>query len=59
MLIHANPKQWLRSWLALTGAILAAQRSVKFGRKCGHFREQPHEPLAGQASFAAIADYFG
>jgi hypothetical protein len=27
--------------------------------KCGHFREQPHEPLAGQASFAAIADYFG
>jgi hypothetical protein len=34
-------------WLALLGAILAAQRIVKFGRKCGHSREQTHEPLAG------------
>ena len=34
---------------ALTVAILAAQRIVKFGRKCGHFREQTHEPPAGLA----------
>jgi hypothetical protein len=32
----------LASCPALKGAILAAQRVVKFGRKCGYFREQPH-----------------
>ena len=37
------------------GAILAAQRSVKLGRKCGHFREQAHEPLAKPAACAASA----
>ena len=43
----------LRRQLALLGAILAAQRIVHSGRKCGHFREQPYEPLAAQAGFAA------
>jgi hypothetical protein len=36
----APDEPWLRRRLALVGAILAAQRIVKSGRKCGHFREQ-------------------
>ena len=56
---HPPNKQWLRRRLALLGAILAAQRIVKFGRKCGHFREQAYEPLAGPAAFAVIAHDFG
>ena len=45
---HGREGGWLRR-----GAILAAQRIVKTGRKCGHFREQAYEPLAGPAAFAA------
>ena len=39
----------------MLGAILAAQRIVKSGRECGHFREQAYEPLAGPAAFATAA----
>ena len=39
------------------GAILAAERIVKFGRKCGHSREQPHEPPRTALRLAAKRGY--
>ena len=38
-------------------AILAAQRSVRFGRKCGHFREQAYEPLGMRLRLATKSAY--